>query len=69
MLGRSIPYAEIWMYREKDLPVNEQHLPEGFQFELYQEGYEQEWAAIETAVAEFENETQALDYFERSFAP
>lgn len=69
MLGRSIPYAEIWIYREKYLPVSEQNLPEGFQFEFYQEGVEREWPAIETAVAEFENETQALDYFERSFAP
>ncbi|MFL2134437.1 GNAT family N-acetyltransferase [Desemzia sp. FAM 23990] len=69
MLDKSIPYAEIWMSRERELPVKEQALPEGFQFTFYQEGDEREWAAIETAVAEFEDETQALDYFERSFAP
>lgn len=69
LLDKSIPYAELWMYRVKDLPVTEQHLPDGFHFEFYQEGDELEWAAIETAVAEFDDETQALDYFKRKFAP
>lgn len=69
MLDKTIPYAEIWMYRLKGLPVTEQALPEGFHFEFYQEGDETEWAAIETAVSEFENEAQALDYFQKKFAP
>lgn len=69
MLDKTIPYAEIWMYRLKDLPVTEQALPEGFHFEFYQEGDETEWAAIETAVSEFEDEAQALDYFQQKFAP
>lgn len=69
MLDKTIPYAEIWMYRLKDLPVTEQALPEGFHFEFYQEGDETEWAAIETAVSEFEDEAQALDYFQKKFAP
>jgi RimJ/RimL family protein N-acetyltransferase len=57
------------MYRLKDFPVTEQALPEGFHFEFYQEGDETEWAAIETAVSEFEDEAQALDYFQKKFAP
>lgn len=69
MLDKTIPYAEIWMYRLQELPVTEQALPEGFHFEFYQKGDEVEWAAIETAVFEFENETQALDYFKEKFAP
>ena len=69
MLDKSIPYAEIWMYRERELPVVEKTLPEGFRFELYQEGDELEWAAIETAVAEFDDETKAMDYFNEKFAP
>ena len=68
MLDKSIPYAELWMCRVKDLPVSEQNLPEGFHFEFYQEGDEREWAAIETAVAEFEDKAQALDYFKEKFA-
>ena len=69
MLDKSIPYAEIWMYRERELPVIEKTLPEGFSFELYQEGDELEWAAIETAVAEFDDETKAIAYFNEKFAP
>lgn len=51
------------MYCEKDLPVSVQNLPEGFHFHFYQEGDEHDRATIETAVAEFDNEKQALDYF------
>ena len=69
MLDKTIPYAEIWMYRSKNLPVNEPVLPEGFYFKSYQEGDEVGWAAIETAVSEFENEGLALNYFEEKFAP
>lgn len=69
MLDKTIPYAEIWMYRLKDLPVAEQNLPEGFHFEFYQEGDEIEWAVIETAVFEFKDETKALDCFQEKFAP
>ncbi len=57
------------MYRSKNLPVNEPVLPEGFYFKSYQEGDEVVWAAIETAVSEFENEGLALNYFEEKFAP
>ena len=69
MLDKTIPYAEIWMYRSQELPVVEHILPAGFHFEFYQAGDELQWAAIETAVCEFENETQALDYFREKFAP
>lgn len=69
MLDKSIPYAEIWMYRERELPVTEKALPEGFHFEFHQDGDELEWAAIETAVSEFDGETKALDYFNEKFAP
>ncbi len=69
MLDKSIPYTEIWMYRERGLPVAEKALPEGFHFELYQEGDELEWAAIETAVSEFDDEAKARDYFKQKFAP
>ncbi|SEL06217.1 Protein N-acetyltransferase, RimJ/RimL family [Carnobacterium iners] len=68
-MDKTIPYAEIWMIRLLELPVIEQHLPEGFHFAFYQEDDEVEWAAIETAVSEFEDTVQALDYFEEKFAP
>lgn len=69
LLDKSIPYAELWMYRTRDLPINEYSLPEGFQFAFYQEGDEQHWAEIETSVSEFEDVAQALAYFERNYAP
>lgn len=69
VLDKSIPYAEFWMYRSRELPVVEKSLPEGYHFKFYQEGDEVEWAAIETAVAEFKEESEALDYFNKKFAP
>lgn len=69
MLDKSIPYVEFWMYRSLEIPVAEKSLPEGFRFAFYQEGDEQAWAAIETAVGEFDEEAEALDYFQRKFAP
>lgn len=69
MLDKTIPYAELWMYRSRELPINEQPLPEGFYFEVYQEGNEHDWAKIETAVAEFDDESEALAYFKKAFAP
>lgn len=36
---------------------------------FYQPGDEKEWCKIETAVLEFETEKDAMDYFQRSFAP
>lgn len=69
MLNKTIPYAEIWMYRLRELPITNYTLPEDYSFEFYQEGDEIEWAAIETAVSEFEDVAQALDYFRIKFAP
>lgn len=69
MLDKSISYAEIWMYRSQEVPVAKQVLPEGYHFAFYQEGDEVEWADIETAVSEFKNEAQALDYFKQKFIP
>ncbi|MCA9765294.1 MAG: GNAT family N-acetyltransferase [Carnobacterium sp.] len=69
MLDKTVPYAEIWMTRLLELPVTKHHLPQGFDFVFYQEGDEVEWAAIETAVSEFEDTVQALTYFGEKFAP
>lgn len=69
MLDKSIPYAEIWMKRPRERPVLDFSLPENFTLVFYEEGDEAIWAEIETAVDEFENETEALAYFNRTFAP
>lgn len=69
MLDKTIPYAEIWMYLPQNIPITEPSLPEGFHFEFYQPGDELDWATIETAVLEFEKESQAVDYFKKKFSP
>lgn len=54
----------------KDLKnIPEYALPEGFTLRLFQAGDEAEWARVETAAGEFDNEEQALERFEREFFP
>jgi ribosomal protein S18 acetylase RimI-like enzyme len=69
MLDKSLPYAEIWMTRPLHEPVPDVPLAEGFHFGFYEPGAEKDWAAIETSVGEFENEEEALIYFQKTFAP
>lgn len=69
MLDKTIPYAEIWMVRPRELPITEFSLPEGFSFVSYKEGAQLAWAEIETAVGEFDRNKEALDYFNRTFGP
>ncbi|HLR91629.1 MAG TPA: GNAT family N-acetyltransferase [Atopostipes sp.] len=69
MLDKSIPYAEVWMTRPRDLKVTEHSLPEGFSLVFYQEGDAAAWTEIETSVDEFENTKEALAYFNKTFAP
>jgi GNAT superfamily N-acetyltransferase len=69
MLDKSVPYVSFLMRRKKgaELPVYD--LPGGYKFVLYNPGDEKSWAEIETSVSEFENETDALAYFEKEFQP
>ncbi|WP_165003825.1 MULTISPECIES: GNAT family N-acetyltransferase [unclassified Enterococcus] len=69
MLDKTVPYAELWMTRPLEAPVPPIPLADGFHFEYYDSGAEADWAAIETAVGEFEDEKKALAYFQQNFAP
>lgn len=69
MLDKSIPYHEVWMKRQLKLPVATANLPCGFSFQFYQVGDEKAWAEIETSVLEFESKSDAITYFQRTFAP
>lgn len=69
MLDKSIPYAEIWMRRPREIPVEEFFMPKGFSLDFYQDGDQEAWAKIETAVGEFDREEDALAYFNRTFLP
>ena len=69
MLDKSIPYAEVWMTRPREIPVDKFSMPDGFSLVFYQEGDQQAWAEIETVVGEFDVAGDALAYFKRTFAP
>ena len=69
MLDKSVPHVSFLMRRPKGSPVPEYKLPAGYKFALYKPGDEGAWAAVETSVLEFESEAEALEYFNREFAP
>jgi len=69
MLDKSIPYAGLFMRREKGSPIPEFTLPDGFKFSYYNEGDEVSWARIEASVLEFDSEFAALLYFKKNFVP
>jgi len=68
MLDKSLKYMDILMKREA-APAPEIRLPEGFRFVNYLPGDEKDWARIEAAVLEFDDEAQALKYFSDTFLP
>jgi len=69
MLDKSVPHVQFLMSRKKGAPAPVYDLPAGYKFALYKPGDEKAWAEIETSVLEFSNETQALKYFAKEFAP
>jgi len=69
MLDKSVPYIEIIMHREAGVEIPTYPLPEGYSFKIYEPGDEKEWARIETSVGEFDNEMDALLYFQKEFLP
>lgn len=69
VLDKTIPYAEVWMVRPRELPVTEFTMPEGFSIVSFKEGDQVQWAEIETEVGEFDRVEEALTYFNRTFAP
>jgi GNAT superfamily N-acetyltransferase len=69
MLDKTIPYAGFYMVRKAGTPIPDFPLPEGFTFAMYQDGEEEQWAKLETAVLEFGSEFEALMYFKETFEP
>lgn len=70
MLNKSLPYIDFYMKR---LPLATNYpivfKNDNFKLVNFVKGDETEWAKIETSVAEFENETAALDYFNEKYLP
>ena len=62
MLDRTIPFLNI-ILRCNNYHFTENIIPNGFSIVPYQIGYEREWAKLEVAVGDFENEEEAEQYF------
>jgi len=69
MLDKSVEYVDILMRRKQGTPVPVFELPEGYTYSYYKPGDEKAWAKIETSVLEFDDELDALLYFQKEFAP
>ena len=70
MLNKQLPYKNIIMRLDADFAsFLEPNLPEGFKFKFFEEQNLADWAKIETAVLEFENEIEAQDYFKQKYMP
>ena len=67
MLDKSIPYVGIIMRRTAGSPLPDATLPPGYGFVYFKNGDEKDWARIETSVLEFDDEMDALLYFQKDF--
>ena len=69
MLDKSVPYANLKMIRKAGVPIPDFPVPEGFRFVFYEDGFETDWARIETSAGEFDSEFAALMRFKEDFIP
>lgn len=69
MLDKSVPYMDVLMHRKSNTPIPVFPLSADFQFSYFKSGDEKAWANIETAVLEFDDELDALIYFQKEFLP
>lgn len=69
MIDRRIAYCNVLM-RCDEIPTSlPQRLPPGYTFAAYTPGREQDWAALETEIGDFESVEQARAYFEATYLP
>lgn len=71
MLDKSVEYKRIIMRLDycKNHVQDTITLPEGYFFQMYEEGLEREWAKTEVQVLEFDTEEKALSYFKKDMLP
>jgi len=62
MLDRTIPFYNTILRCDKYAPQTPP-LPEGFSIRAYRPGDEKSWARMETAIGDFETESEAESYF------
>ena len=69
MLDKSVQKIPVLMKKDPGVAPPVFPLPEGFCYEMYQSGYEKDWARIFYSVASFESEMDALLYYQANFLP
>ena len=69
MPDKSLPYYNVLMKRENEVPFVEVPLPNGFSFSKYNSGDKIYWADIEKSVGEFKDIHEGLKYFEQHYLP
>jgi hypothetical protein len=69
MIDKSIPYCNIVMMRKAGKIIPDFPLPNDFQFKNFSHGDEHIWAEIETSVGEYDNISDGLEYFKKSYLP
>ena len=67
MLDKSVPYVGLYMRREAGLKTPLYELPQGYEFALFNDGDEEDWARIEASVLEFDSEFSALLFFKENY--
>jgi ribosomal protein S18 acetylase RimI-like enzyme len=71
MLDKSVPYKRIILKLDyhKNCYNKDFSLPEGYYYQMYEPGLEQEWARTEAEVLEFDTKEKALEYFRENLVP
>ena len=67
MIDKSIESIGVMMYKTDTNNYPKYSLPEGYYFEFYKKGDENNWAQIEMSVGQYDTKEEALSGFERSF--
>lgn len=67
MLDRSIPHYGVLMTKTKTAVYPVHLLPSGYDFSLYTDGMEKDWAKIQSDIDHIEGYDKALEYFKKEF--
>ena len=66
MLDKTLPHIGVIMTKS-DSKYPQYKLPDGYEFVMYKQGFEINWAEVESSVGEFDSTEQALEYFQKEF--
>ena len=67
MIDKTVPYIEIIMVKSDTKKYPDFKLPDGYEFVMYEDGFEKYWAELEYMVEEFDSYQKASNYFKNEF--